>query len=172
MQQANDVNIALKDAFVAELKHEATSTKKILDVVPFEYFSWKPHEKSMTLGRLTTHVAEIPHWVSDILTTAELDFEVHPPARHIAGSHDELMDIFHTTLDKALKDLQAAGDQLLEEKWIIRRGEMILSELPRKIVLRNWAFNHLYHHRGQLSVFLRLLNVRLPGMYGPSADEL
>lgn len=163
--------MSLKDAFIAELKQEATSTKKILECVPFEYLPWKPHEKSMTLGRLATHVAEIPQWVSDILRFSVYDFAMSPP-RHTATTREELFQIFHDRLDKALADLRDTSDEALDEKWTLMRGENIFFELPRKIILRNWGYNHLYHHRGQLSVFLRLLNVPIPGMYGPSADEL
>lgn len=163
--------MAIKDLLLSELKQEAASTKKILERVPEQSFSWKPHEKSMSLGRLAMHVAEIPHWISDILISDELDFITHPFERRTASSNDELLKIFEEKLNKAIGDLQNASDESLKEKWILRKGDTVFFELPRIVVIRSFGFSHFIHHRGQLSVYLRMLDVPVPGMYGPSADE-
>jgi uncharacterized damage-inducible protein DinB len=163
--------MALKDSLIGELKHESSLTKKMLEKVPLDKKEWKPHEKSMTLGRLATHVAEIPHWASRIVTMDEFDFLVQGFSSHTAASQEELMKIFNEKLDKAIEDLQTTDDESFNKNWTVRRGEHIMFTTPKKIAIRGWALNHLIHHRGQLSVYLRLLGVPVPGMYGPSADE-
>jgi len=163
--------MSYKDAFIAELKSESNSTKKMLERVPIEKAGWKPHEKSFTLGRLATHVAEIPHWISRIITIDDWDFAVQGFTRQIAQSKEELMDIFQTKLNKAIADLDALNDNDFNKTWIVRNGDQMRREMPKKVAIRSWGFSHLIHHRGQLSVYLRLLDVPVPGMYGPSADE-
>jgi len=164
--------MTIKDAFIGELKHESSMTKKMLERVPLDKREWKPHEKSMTLGRLATHVAENTQWVSDIIHIDDFDFmtnyNFNPPN---AGSTEELLEIFQTKLDKAIADLSTMTDEDLTKQWTVRRGEQVMFVTPKNISIRNWAMNHMIHHRGQLSVYLRLLDVPVPGMYGPSADE-
>lgn len=164
--------MAIKDAFIGELKHESSMTRKMLEKVPLDKKSWKPHEKSMSLGRLATHVAENTHWVSAIIHIDDFDFmkdyNINPA---VAASTEELMEIFQTNLDKAITDLSTMSDDDFSKNWTVRRGEQVMSVIPKKIAIRGWGLNHMIHHRGQLSVFLRLLDVPVPGMYGPSADE-
>jgi len=164
--------MAIKDAFIAELKYESSLTKKMLEKVPLDKKEWKPHEKSMTVGRLATHVAENTHWVTNIIHIDDFDFlknfNFNP---RTANSTEELLQIFQTNLDTAINDLSNASDDDLAKKWIVRRGEQVMFDTPKKVAIRSWAINHMIHHRGQLSVYLRLLNVPVPGMYGPSADE-
>ena len=164
--------MAIKDGFIGELKHESALTKKMLERVPLDRKDWKPHEKSMTLGQLATHVAETTHWVSDIIRVDDFDFlkDFHFQAT-TAGTTGELLQIFQTNLDRAIADLSTASDEDFAKNWTVRRGDQIMFNTPKKISIRGWAFNHLIHHRGQLSVYLRLLEVPVPGMYGPSADE-
>ena len=161
----------LKTALIGELKNESSMTQKILEKVPLDKKDWRPHEKSMTVGRLATHIAQIPHWISDIINEAEYDFATRPYVSNTAVSQEELMQIFREKLDGAIKDLESVEDEALEQKWSVRSGEQIYFTLPKKIAIRSWGFSHLFHHRGQLSVYLRLLDVPVPGMYGPSADE-
>jgi len=163
--------MATKDAFIGELKHESSLTKKMLEKVPLDRKDWKPHEKSMTLGRLATHVAEISHWVSRVVTMDEFDFLVQGFSSYTAASPEELMTIFNEKLNKAIADLQTMNDESFNKIWTVRRGEQVMFTTPKKIAIRGWALNHMIHHRGQLSVYLRLLDVPVPGMYGPSADE-
>jgi uncharacterized damage-inducible protein DinB len=164
--------MAIKDAFIGELKHESSLTKKMLERVPLDKKDWAPHEKSMSLGRLATHVAEITHWVSDIIHIDDFDFMKNFNFKpHVASSTEELLQIFQTNLDKAIADLSNMNDDDFAKSWTVRRGEQIMFNTPKKISIRGWAINHMIHHRGQLSVYLRLLDVPVPGMYGPSADE-
>ena len=164
--------MSITTAFIGELKHESALTKKMLERVPLDKKEWKPHEKSMTLGRLATHVADISHWVSDIIHVDDFDFmknyNFNPRSAETTG---ELLEIFQTNLDKAFADLSQINDADLEKSWTVRRGEQVMFNTPKKIAIRGWALNHMVHHRGQLSVYLRLLDVPVPGMYGPSADE-
>jgi uncharacterized damage-inducible protein DinB len=163
--------MAIKDAFIAELKHESSLTRKMLEKVPLEKKDWKPHEKSMTLGRLATHVAEIPHWISRIITIDDWDFAAQGFSSHTAASQTELINIFQEKLNKAMADLETMNDEDFNKIWVVRSGDKMRNELSKKIAIRGWGFSHLIHHRGQLSVYLRLLEVPVPGMYGPSADE-
>ena|SRR5688572_25637841 len=164
--------MAIKDAFIGELKHESSLTKKMLEKVPLDKKDWKPHEKSMSLGNLATHVAEITHWVSDIIHIDDFDFmknfNFNP---QVASSTEELIEIFQTNLDTAIADLSSMSDDDFAKSWTVRRGEQVMFNTPKKVSIRAWAINHMIHHRGQLSVYLRLLDVPVPGMYGPSADE-
>jgi uncharacterized damage-inducible protein DinB len=160
-----------KDALIEELKYESALTKKMLERVPLEKASWQPHEKSMTLGRLATHVAEIPQWISRIITIEDFDFLVYGFSRHTADSREELLRIFQEKLDKAIADLESMNDEDFNKTWTLRRGEHLIREMLKKVAIRNWGYSHFIHHRGQLSLYLRLLDVPVPGMYGPSADE-
>ena len=160
-----------KDALIDELKYESGLTRKMLERVPLEKSDWKPHEKSFTLGRLATHVAEVPHWISRIITIDDWDFAVQGFSRQIAQSKEELMDIFQSKLNKAIEDLGSMHDEDFDKTWIVRNGDQMRRELRKMIAIRSWGFSHFIHHRGQLSVYLRLLDVPVPGMYGPSADE-
>ena len=164
--------MAIKDAFIGELKHESTMSKKILEKVPLDKKDWKPHEKSMSIGRLATHVAENTHWISNIIHIDDFDFMKDFNFKpNVAASTEELLEIFQTNLNKAIADLSTMNDSDFEKDWTVRRGGQVMSVTRKKIAIRGWGLNHMIHHRGQLSVYLRLLDVPVPGMYGPSADE-
>ena len=163
--------MSLKDAFIAELKHESAMTKKMLERVPLDKKDWKPHEKSMTLGRLASHVAEIPHWTSDIIHIDEYDFQKNYSPGQTASTQEELIKTFQEKLDTAIADLEKTNDEEFKKMWTVKGGEQVYYHLPKAAAIRGWSFSHLFHHRGQLSVYLRLLDVPIPGMYGPSADE-
>lgn len=162
--------MAIKDMLLPEWENEINITRRMLERVPFEKADWKPHEKSFTLGRLATHVAEISGWLTMTLTTSELDFAKGGTPNKPA-SKEELMQLFETEAAKATAILQEATDENFQSNWTLRNGEAIYFTLPKKVVVRNWVFNHIVHHRAQLSVYLRLLDVPVPGVYGPSADE-
>ena len=163
--------MALNQSLLQELEQESLNTRKMLQRVPEEYFGWKPHEKSNTLGRLASHVAELPHWLSRALNYDEYDLADanHKPAN--AATSSELMQIFEDKLAKAKEDLQKASDDVFMQRWKLLREEHVLFEMPKIAVIRSMTLNHIIHHRAQLSVYLRLLNVPVPGMYGPTADE-
>jgi uncharacterized damage-inducible protein DinB len=163
--------MAINDAFIAELKHESGLTKNILERVPLDKKDWKPHEKSMTLGRLATHIAEIPRWVREIINIDEYDFLAQTFKPRIAGSQEDLISIYQEHLGNAIGALETQNDDEFNKTWTLKRGNLILLSTPKKVAIRGWAFSHMIHHRGQLSVYLRLLDVPVPGLYGPSADE-
>jgi uncharacterized damage-inducible protein DinB len=158
------------DALIREFEKEITTTRKMLSVVPAEKFDWAPHEKSMKLGPLTTHVAEIPTWFGMILNTDELDFEKEPYSPKVFTTTAELLAYFEECAANGLRDLQAGKSVDLEKIWTIRNGEMIFSAESKWDSLRH-TMSQIIHHRAQLGVFLRLLNVPIPGSYGPSADD-
>ena len=165
--------MAIKDALLAELKHETALTRKILERVPGDRKDWKPHEKSMSIGRLATHIAETLKWISCIRNIDDFDFtRDYNFQPNVAASTEELLRVFETYLENAVSDLSAMSDDDFGKTWTVRRGEQVMYQLPKKVAIRGWGFSHQIHHRGQLSVYLRLLNIPVPGMYGPSADEL
>ncbi len=163
--------MAMNSALIAELKMEAASSRKMLERVPTDKNDWKPHEKSMKLGRLSTHVAELPGWVAFTLNADELDFMKMDYKPLTNPTPEELLALHDLNVNKAIEALEAATDEEFEKIWTLRNGDHIIMALPKKVVIRTMAFNHLVHHRGQLSVYLRLLDVPVPGMYGPSHDD-
>ncbi len=158
-------------ALLAELQHEAGNSRKMIERVPTDKLDWRPHEKSMTLGRLATHIADIPIWFSRTLNADEFDFATAVFNRDVKENTGAILDLFDIRLREAVDLLQQASDETLNASCTFRRGDQIFFQLPRKTILRNFCCNHVYHHRGQLSVYLRLLDISVPGMYGPSADE-
>jgi len=161
----------LIDSFVAEFQQEAAITRKALEVCPEAEFGWKPHEKSMSLGQLSQHISEIPTWINMTLTTTELDFSKFPYKRVEIKTTRELLAAFDKSVSEALKQMQGTPDNDLSVNWTLRDGAKVFLTLPRIIVLRSFCFSHLIHHRGQLTVYLRLKNVPLPRIYGPTADS-
>ena len=162
----------IRQALMREIEHEGSQTKRILERIPTDNFNWKPHEKSREIGQLAIHVAQIPAWTSRILAATDFDmltFKRDSPEIKSAG---ELVDISNTNIQKAVEDLQKASDENIMEMWTFKRGEQVIFSLPRAAAIRAMSMNHLVHHRGQLSVYLRLLNIPVPGMYGASADEM
>lgn len=158
------------ELFLEELVREAKATRALLAVVPFEKGDYKPHEKSMTLKRLAIHVAEITGWFKETLLQEELNFAVgdHTPKEY--RNIDEVLELHDRLVDNATKILNEISDEEFDKMWTMRNGDYVILTEPKAQVVRTWCFNHLYHHRGQLSVYLRLLDVKLPGVYGPTAD--
>lgn len=161
--------MSIAEEFWNELKQEAATTRKHLERVPFDKQEYQPHEKSEKLGRLAIHVAEIIAWWSEVINQSELDFIDFEPKNITTSS--ALLAYFDELLEKALNDLKSSEDGIFEENWSMRYGETIYFTLPKKQVMRTFCMNHLVHHRAQLGVYLRLLDIPLPGSYGPSADE-
>lgn len=162
--------MAIRDGLINELQHEAATTRKILERVPADKFDWKPHEKSMAMGRLATHVADMFSWFPGTLERDEIDFangyEEPKPA-----TTEELVALLDKNAAAARESLQKMEDAGFMKEWTLRNGEQILLQLPKIAVLRGMVMNHIVHHRGQLSVYLRLNDIPVPAMYGPSADE-
>jgi len=167
--------MALNTMMLEELKQEAELTRKMLQRVPFDNPTWHPHEKSMTIQRLSSHVAEISVWMTRILDADGFDFAqfatLTPQQRFHAKDTAELLQKFEDMYAQASATLGRATDEALLANWSVIRGGQTIYTLPRIVAIRKWVFNHAIHHRGQLSVYLRLNNIPVPGMYGPSADE-
>lgn len=161
----------LNQILLAELKEEAATTRKLLELVPFEKADFKPHEKSMTLKRLSVHVAEISGWWKECLINDELDFSKGDFIPKEFNSTAELLAYHDSLVEKAEKILTEIAEEEFQKPWTMRNGEQIYFTMPKSKVVRSWCMNHLYHHRAQLSVYLRLLNIPLPATYGPSADS-
>jgi uncharacterized damage-inducible protein DinB len=154
---------------IQELKQEAAVTRRFLERVPFEKASYKPHEKSEALGRLAIHVAEIVAWWKSCIQNDSLDFiDFEPKA---ITTTEALLSYFDSLVKEALQALHGTNEKALEGFWSMTYGEEVLFTLPKKRVLRTFCMNHLIHHRAQLGVYLRLLDIPTPASYGPSADE-
>ena len=153
-----------------EFDQEMANTRKMLERVPDGKFDYKPHEKSMALGRLAAHTAEMASWVSGILQVERMDFtgEEKPFS---PATRKEILDAFDKNVAEARQALSKATDEDLAKIWTLTyKGQQIFA-MPRAAVLRTMVISHLIHHRSQLGVYLRLNNIEIPGMYGPSADE-
>ena len=159
------------DPVLAEFAHEAAVTRRVLERVPEEHFGWKPHEKSMTLGHLATHVAEIPGWVNLIIEQDEVDFDAENYEPPLADGPAELLKMYDANVQTVSDTLKGLTDDRLMAMWRFKMGGQVRIEMPRVGVIRGFLLNHTYHHRGQLTVYLRLLGVPVPSVYGPSADE-
>ena len=157
--------------FLKEMEHEAQTTRKMLGRIPDDKFDWKPHEKSMTIRSLATHIAELPTWVSMVLVTSELDFAKGEYKPHVVNNTEELLNYFEKCLAEGKASLEKATEEDLLPEWTLRNGEQIYSVDKKHEVIR-MAYCQIVHHRAQLGVFLRLLNIPIPGSYGPSADEM
>jgi uncharacterized damage-inducible protein DinB len=154
-----------------ELEKEAVTTRKMLERVPADKFSWKPHEKSMSLQALATHLAELPGWISMTLATDELDFANNPYRPVVVHTTKELVEYFEKSLAEGRQSLSTATEEQLLPNWTLRNGDQIYSVSTKYEVIR-MSLGQMIHHRAQLGVFLRLLNIPIPGSYGPSADEM
>ena len=156
---------------VKEMDQEAQTTRKMLDRVPDDKWDWKPHEKSMDMKRLTVHIAELPSWVTMGLTTDGLDFTSAPYEPTPVNNKAELLQVFEKSFESGRSALANAKEEDLLPTWTLRSGDHIHGVLTKYEVIRH-SFSQTTHHRAQLGVYLRLLNIPIPGSYGPSADEM
>jgi uncharacterized damage-inducible protein DinB len=156
--------------FLDDMEEELASTKRVLERVPEGRGGWRPHEKSKTLGELARHVADIPSLAATILETEEMDALTRPP-REPLGTTAELIAHFDGGVRALRAALSRADDERMRGEWALRAGERVFVRRPRRALLRTMFLSHMIHHRAQLGVYLRLLNVPVPGVYGPSADE-
>lgn len=161
----------LIELLLKELNEEAKTTRKMLERVPVDKYQWKPHEKSMTLIALATHVAELPSWVTMALTTSELDFAANPYTPEPINNTQDLLAYFERSLESGREHLTKADENQFNEMWTLREGDVIYSTSSKYDVIR-MTFSQIIHHRAQLGVYLRLLNIPLPGSYGPTADDM
>jgi uncharacterized damage-inducible protein DinB len=159
----------ISEMLLPEFDQEMSNTRKMLECVPEDKFGWKPHDKSMTLGRLASHVAEMPGWASATIDQDSL--ELTPGMKpYLAETREQLLADFDKNAAAARASISGASDEHLGKTWTFIYGGQTVFAQPRTDVLRGMVMSHLIHHRGQLSVYLRLNEVAIPGMYGPSAD--
>ncbi len=171
MSTSATTKAGINSGFLAELQHEAATTRTMLERLPAEKFDWTPHEKSMTTSRLATHIADMFNWITVTLTTNVLDFSVEDMKPFEPKTTAELLDHFDKYVAEATEALTNAKDETFFENWTLKNGEVEYFTMPKIAVLRTFCFNHIIHHRGQLSVYLRLNDIPVPPIYGPSADE-
>jgi uncharacterized damage-inducible protein DinB len=160
----------ISQMLLPEFEQEMANTRKILERVPDGHFDYKPHPKSMPLGRLASHVAEMPSWAAHTIEQELLELE---PGQQpfMASSTKELLEHFDKNVADARKKIAGVSDEELQKTWTMKFGGKEVLSMPRYSVLRTVVINHLIHHRAQLGVYLRLNEIEIPGMYGPSADE-
>ena len=161
----------LADTLFSDLDHEFAATRRMLAAVPWDRADWKPHEKSMPLGKLARHVATLPQFGLGALATDGMNMaDGRPPQPEIAST-DELLATWDDLSGTLRDQLAATDDERMGGDWTLSMGDRDLFTSPRGEVVRQWTLSHIAHHRGQLSVYLRLLDVPVPGTYGPSADD-
>jgi uncharacterized damage-inducible protein DinB len=166
--------MAIRDALLPEFDDEMAKTRKILERVPEQNLNWKPHEKSMTLGRLASHLSDIPSYTAMTIAKESVDVAVpgdegYKPVELKTSA--DLLEVFDKNVAEARAAIAGADDEHLQKPWSLLQGGKSLFTLPRAAVLRRFVFSHMIHHRAQLGVYLRLNDVPLPAIYGPSADE-
>lgn len=159
------------DSFIAEIDQEAKTTQRVLERVPDDKLSWKPHAKSMSLGQLAYHVATIPGAIAGLLVQDTFDFGTADFKFPDVQSREQVLQSFEESLKNARELLQGYDDSKAMSTWQAVKDGKTMMAMPRIAVVRAIMLNHWYHHRGQLSVYLRLLEVPVPSIYGPSADE-
>jgi len=157
-------------SLLAEFDHEMKTSRTVIERVPETKFAWKPHEKSMSAGRLASHIAEMPAWATTSIAQDSLDLSGdYKP--YEAASREELLSLFDKNVADARAAIAGCNDETFMKSWALMRGGKTLMSMPKIAVVRSFVLNHVIHHRGQLSVYLRELNVPVPSIYGPSADE-
>jgi uncharacterized damage-inducible protein DinB len=161
--------VALAEMFANELSREAETTRRVLERVPEEHLAWRPHAKSMSLGQLAYHVASLPEGIAHLLTELSAEVPVVPLPEKTPVA--EILMTLDRSVRVATEKLASWGDAGLHESWRMTREGRTLLEMPRVEMVRSVMLNHWYHHRGQLTVYLRMLEVPLPSVYGPTADE-
>lgn len=162
--------MSLTQALIAEIKNESASTQKLLERIPADQLTWKPHEKSMDMKKLATHIAVLAGWPGVIAQTNELDLASAPQPGAV-NSAEDLVKILDEGVQKSIEALENIQDEDLNQAWSLKHGDHVIFNMPKAATIRSFALNHLIHHRAQLGVYLRMLNVPIPGMYGPSADD-
>ena len=164
----------IRDALLPEFDHEMANTRKTLERVPDDKLDWKPHEKSWSMGSLATHLSTIPSWAFETIQKDSLDIAPPggpPPRQAPAASTQELLDRFDKSVTAGREAIAGASDEHLMKPWSLLSGGNIVLTMPRIAVLRGFVMSHTIHHRAQLGVYLRLNDIPVPAIYGPSADE-
>ncbi len=160
-----------RDAFVVEFDHEMSATRRVLERVPDDAFTWTPHDRSFSLAALATHLAILPHWGCQILEGDSYDLSGASGRTTARSTIAEVLALFDTHVAELRKGVLARTDCELSADWTLRRGGLIVLSMPRIAALRRFLLHHVIHHRGQMTVYLRLRDVPVPPLYGPTADE-
>jgi len=164
--------MSISETLLPEFDREMGVTRRLLERLPDDQFSWKPHEKSMTLGRLAEHLAELPAWARVSIVDSGIDMATPRPEGYTSpASRAAVLAMFDKNVADARAALSGRTDGELMATWTLKAQGKVVFTMPKAMVLRGFVINHTIHHRGQLSVYLRLHNVAVPSMYGPSADE-
>ncbi|MGG3311230.1 DinB family protein [Paenibacillus lautus] len=161
----------VKQLIIGDALHELAHTRRILECLPEEHMTWKPHVKSMTLGGLATHLINLLNWQVAIFLYPEFDLSTVPLRREALERRGDMLEEFDANVIKFEQLLAECDEKALAEEWTLRNGDHIILRQPRAVALRTFGLSHLVHHRAQLGVYLRLLDIPVPGIYGPSADE-
>lgn len=161
----------LIDPIIEEFNHEMATTRKLLERVPEEHFAWKPHPKSMSLAELASHITDSISWTGVLLGQDELVFDPEEYKPYRASSRADLLKTFDANVGQAGEQMKGQQNERLMTTWRMKSGDQVVFEMPRIAALRGFIISHTIHHRGQLDVYLRLKDVPLPQIYGPSADE-
>ena len=164
--------MSIAETFLPEFDRETGITRRLLERIPDGQFAWKPHDKSMTLGRLAEHLAELPGWAKVAIDHSGIDMTTPRPPEYIPPpTRVAVLEMFDKNVAEARAALTRKSDAELMAPWTLKAQGKEVFTMPKAIVLRSFVMNHLIHHRGQMSVYLRLQNIAVPSMYGPSADE-
>ncbi|MBN2318691.1 MAG: DinB family protein [Acidobacteria bacterium] len=162
--------MAIKDSLLPEFDSEMATTRRVMERLKEDKYNWAPHEKSMKAGRLASHIAEMTVWGTISITQDSLDLAGgHQPFN--ASSRAELLAAFDKNVEECRKAIEGASDETLMQSWSLMNEGNTIMTLPKITVIRSFVLNHIIHHRGQLSVYLRLTDTAVPSIYGPSADE-
>jgi uncharacterized damage-inducible protein DinB len=162
------------EALLPEFDQEMASTRKVLERIPDDKLDWKPHPRSNTIGWNANHLADIPNWMAMALTTTSLDIDPPGGPKYefpALRSRTEILDLFDRNVAAARKAITEARDEEMGQPWTLSRAGQVFFTMPRSALVRGFGINHLIHHRAHLCVYLRLNDVPVPGMYGPSGDE-
>lgn len=164
--------MTVKELVFGDVQTELDRTRGLLEAVPEAHFGWKPHEKSWPIGGLANHISNLPMWATMVLTLPGLDLAGGPPPADPPDSLTAVLENFDANRAGLEAALAAATDESLAETWTLRKGDHVIMTGPRAVVLRQAGLTHMAHHRGQLTVYLRLLGVPVPETYGPTADSV
>ena len=166
--------MAISDSFLPELDHEAAGTRKTLARIPQDKFDWKPHEKSYSFQELASHISNLPVWATMVAGESGLDIAPvgeDPPRQEAVTSVEHALQVFDQNVGAARDAIAGLDDEAMMETWTLLAGGEEIFSMPRAAVIRSFIMNHLIHHRAQLSLYLRLNDVAMPALYGPTADE-
>ncbi len=164
--------MAERDSLLPEFDQETSATRRVLERVPEAAFEWRPHPKSFNMGELATHLSRIPHWGKLILTQNAYDLATSGPRVQALPTMAAVLDQFDTNVRDVRSALVEMTDGQLLQPWSLRRGDRVVMSLPKVSAVRGFVVRHMVHHRGQMTVYLRMNDVALPPLYGPTADEL